>query len=114
MTPRPRRLFVLLTWNPDLGLPIDPVGVLGLETDGESITAFHVSWIPPLWADTDGWRQRLHGLSVTTAHLEKWLAEDGTLHLAEDLEPPPAPSLALLVEGYLEQVMMRTQSRKAI
>ncbi|MEU0489982.1 hypothetical protein ABZ249_12195 [Nocardiopsis sp. NPDC006139] len=107
-TPK-RRLFVLLVWSPDLSMPLDPVGVLGLQAEAEDGRQWspHVSWVPNRDGRAWPWRERLRTADPLTSELlEHWLDQDGTTHLIEEEHLPEAPSLSHLVEGYLDQVLV--------
>jgi hypothetical protein len=103
-----RRLFVLLVWSPSLGVPADPVGVLGTEEQGDSPQLdSHVSWVPSHDGNTWPWQERLRTAGPLTPELlDYWLEQDGTVHLIEEEQVPEAPSLSRLVEGHLDQVLV--------
>lgn len=101
-----RRLFVLLVWSPSLGVPADPVGVLGVEDDDSQRASF-VSWVPSREGKAWPWRERLRTAGpIIPELLEYWLEQDSTTHLIEEEPVPEAPSLSHLVEGYLDQVLV--------
>jgi hypothetical protein len=102
-----RRLFVLLVWSPELGMPADPVGVLGVEErDGQQWYSY-VSWVPAHDGRAWPWRERLRTADPLTPELlEYWLDQDGTTHLVEEDRVPEAASLSHLVEGCLDQVLV--------
>lgn len=101
-----RRLFVLLVWSPNLGMPADPVGVLGIEASGQQWDSY-VSWMPPHDGRAWPWRERLRAAGPLTPQLlEYWMGQDGTTHLIEEEQVPEAPSLSHLVEGHLDQVLV--------
>ncbi len=101
-----RRLFVLLVWSVELGLPADPVGVLGIEENAQQWDSY-VSWVPARDGRAWPWRERLRAACpLTPQALEYWLESDGTTHLIEEEQVPQAPSLSHLVEGYLDRVLV--------
>ncbi|MFV2198862.1 hypothetical protein [Nocardiopsis sp. LOL_012] len=101
-----RRLFVLLVWSPRLGMPADPVGVLGVEEGGPHPRSY-VSWVPDRQGRAWPWRERLRATGPPTPELlEHWAAQDGTTHLVEEEQVPEAPSLSHLVEGHLDRVLV--------
>ncbi|WP_160051531.1 hypothetical protein [Nocardiopsis sp. FR26] len=108
MTPMPpRRLFVLFVWSPELGMPADPVGVLGIEEENEGRWRLCVSWVPSHDGRAWPWRERLRTADPLTPELvEHWLDQDGTTHMIEEEQVPEAPSLSHLVEGHLDQVLV--------
>ncbi|GAA1095382.1 hypothetical protein [Nocardiopsis metallicus] len=103
-----RRLFVLLVWSPSLGVPADPVGVLGTERKGNSPQLdSHVSWVRSHEGSAWPWQERLRTAGPLTPELlEYWLDQDGTVHLIEEEQVSEAPSLSHLVEGHLDQVLV--------
>jgi hypothetical protein len=102
------RLFVLLSWHPALGLAIDPVGVLGVESAAGGRRRHYVSWIPSPAGTSSGWPARLT-TSPTTAAITAWLDDHGTTQLAEIPVPPGTTSLAdaveIAVDGLLADVI---------
>ncbi|MEU6352152.1 hypothetical protein ABZ896_22930 [Streptomyces sp. NPDC047072] len=80
------QLWILLVWHPALGLPVDPVAVLGLnEENGPG--ARIVRWVPLVYDPADPWRERL-GESTTTEDVERWIAQSGG---ACAIEPAAVP-----------------------
>jgi hypothetical protein len=90
------RLFVLLTWHPAAGLPVDPVGVLGIEQDGGSCK-HHVRWLAASGRTNAGWRARLSE-PPTPETIQTWLNQDGVNQLVEIATPPAARGLGQAVE----------------
>ncbi|MFD0437173.1 hypothetical protein [Streptomyces chartreusis] len=102
------RLWILLVWHPALGLPVDPVAVLGL--DGSRQPAERVvRWVPLVYEVADPWRERL-GETTTSEDLEHWIAQSGG---ACSLEPADVPegtldlthAADLVLDGLLAEVI---------
>ncbi len=91
------RLFILLGWHPALGLPVNPVGVLGVEDTAGGRCKHHVSWIQTSIRTDRGWCSKLQA-SPAMATITSWLDQDGTNQLAEIPVPTHAASLADAVE----------------
>ncbi|WP_079144195.1 hypothetical protein [Streptomyces agglomeratus] len=84
------RLWILLVWHPALGLPVDPVAVLGLDESRQSAERV-VRWVPLVYEPADPWRERL-GETTTSQGIERWIAQSGG---ACSLEPADVPEGAL-------------------
>lgn len=71
---------VLLTWHPDLGAPVRPVAVLGLDPHGEDEDSVLV-WVPPADEAADAWRDRLAAVPVghLGSALTDWAAHPASL-----------------------------------
>jgi hypothetical protein len=86
----PWRMWILLVWHPALGLPVDPVAVLGLDGSLQP-TERVVRWVPLVYEQADPWRERL-GETTTSEDIERWIAQSGG---ACSLEPADVPEGAL-------------------
>ncbi|WP_233435931.1 hypothetical protein [Streptomyces anulatus] len=84
------RLWILLVWHPTLGLPVDPVAVLGLDESRQPAGRV-VRWVPLVYEQADPWRERL-GETTTSEDIERWIAHSGG---ACSLEPTDVPEGAL-------------------
>ncbi|MFI1648103.1 hypothetical protein OG605_39495 (plasmid) [Streptomyces xanthophaeus] len=84
------RLWILLVWHPALGLPVDPVAVLGLDESRQSAERV-VRWVPLVYESADPWRERLNE-STTGEDVDRWIALSGG---ACSLEPAEVPEGAL-------------------
>ncbi|MBT1186990.1 hypothetical protein HET69_24075 [Streptomyces sp. CJ_13] len=84
------RLWILLVWHPALGLPVDPVAVLGLDESRQSAERV-VRWVPLVYESADPWRERLSE-STTGEDVDRWIALSGG---ACSLEPAEVPEGAL-------------------
>ncbi|MEU0222253.1 hypothetical protein ABZ281_47840 [Streptomyces sp. NPDC006265] len=84
------RLWILLVWHPTLGLPVDPVAVLGLN-EGQQQAAPVVRWVPLVYEAADPWRERLSA-PITSQDIERWIARSGSVC---SLEPADVPEGAL-------------------
>ncbi|MFE2273517.1 hypothetical protein ACFXB4_30320 [Streptomyces lavendulae] len=84
------RLWILLVWHPALGLPVDPVAVLGLD-EGRQLAERVVRWVPLVYESADPWRERLSE-STTGEDVDRWIALSGG---ACSLEPAEVPEGAL-------------------
>lgn len=84
------RLWILLVWHPAVGLPVDPIAVLGLDHSQE-LTARVVRWVPLVYDSADPWRERL-GESTSAEEVERWIAQSGG---ACAIEPAAVPDGAL-------------------
>ncbi|WP_327740601.1 hypothetical protein OG749_47080 (plasmid) [Streptomyces nojiriensis] len=80
------RLWILLVWHPSLGLPVDPVAVLGLD-ESQQPTARIVRWVPLVYEPADPWRERL-GETTTSEDVERWITQSGGVCSIEPAEVP--------------------------
>lgn len=83
------QLWILLVWHPALGLPVDPVAVLGLDESRQPAERV-VRWVPLVYEQADPWRERLG--QTTSEDIERWIAHSGG---ACSLEPADVPEGAL-------------------
>jgi hypothetical protein len=83
------RLFVLLTWHPAIGLPVDPVGVLGIEQSSGGSCRHHVCWLTPGSRTNAGWASRL-AAPPDEAAVIRWL--DQKARTGSRRSPFPAES----------------------
>ncbi|MGV2917240.1 hypothetical protein [Streptomyces alfalfae] len=84
------RLWILLVWHPALGLPVDPVAVLGLDENRQPAERV-VRWVPLVYEPAAPWRERL-GETTTSQDIERWIAQSGGTC---SLEPADVPEGAL-------------------
>ncbi|MEU8544646.1 hypothetical protein AB0C52_32400 [Streptomyces sp. NPDC048717] len=84
------RLWILLVWHPVLGLPVDPVAVLGLDESQQPAERV-VRWVPLVYDVADPWRERLDE-STAGEDVERWIAQSGG---ACSLAPADVPEGAL-------------------
>ncbi|WP_241827119.1 hypothetical protein [Streptomyces graminilatus] len=82
----PWRLWILLVWHPALGLPMDPVAVLGLDGRPGAPVQRVVRWVPLVYEPADPWRERL-GENSTLEDAERWTTQSGACS-AEAVEVP--------------------------
>ncbi|MFI6689285.1 hypothetical protein [Streptomyces sp. NPDC050485] len=80
------RLWILLVWHPALGLPVDPVAILGLDESHQPTTRV-VRWVPLVYDTADPWRERL-GESTTSADVEHWIRQSGGVCSIEPVDVP--------------------------
>ncbi|QUW85403.1 hypothetical protein OG906_43370 (plasmid) [Streptomyces sp. NBC_01426] len=80
------RLWILLVWHPALGLPVDPVAVLGLD-EGQQQAAPVVRWVPLVYEAADPWRERLSA-PTTSQDIERWIAQSGGVCAIEPADVP--------------------------
>lgn len=85
----PRRRFVLNVWDTALGAAVRPVGILAVGV-GEDGLQHAVAWLPGVFDDADGWRERLADANPGTIAgvLIGWLDENSGLSLSE-IDPGP-------------------------
>lgn len=84
------RLWILLVWHPALGLPVDPVAVLGFDENRHPAERV-VRWVPLVYESADPWRERLSE-TTTREDVDRWIAQSGG---ACSLEPAEVPEGAL-------------------
>lgn len=98
-----RRLFVLTVHDPEVGLAVRPVGVLGVE--GER---FHASFLP--YSPSHPWRERILRATVPVPKaLGRWLeTADGVgLDLLEADAPGGQGDLEGAVEALVDELLAR-------
>lgn len=99
-----RRVYVLLTWHPALGLAAVPAGALGIETGAGGSCLAEVAWLPDRGVITTvAWRTRLAS-PPAMATVTAWLGEDGACQLAEIAVPEEAVTLRDAAELTLDML----------
>lgn len=100
----PWRLWILLVWHPALGLPMDPVAVLGLdERPGASVQRV-VRWVPLVYEAADPWRERL-GESSTLEDAARWTTQSGACSAEAVAVPAGALDLAHAADLVLDELL---------
>lgn len=97
------RLWILLVWHPALGLPVDPVAVLALDTGLQSAERV-VRWVPLVYDPADPWRERL-GESTRPEDIELWITQSGTCALEPATIPEGALDLAHAADLVLDELL---------
>ncbi|MFF4534026.1 hypothetical protein ACFY1P_32755 [Streptomyces sp. NPDC001407] len=98
------QLWILLIWHPALGLPVDPVAVLGLDTRPDAPTGRVVRWVPLVYDAADPWRERL-GESTTQEDIERWAAQSGVCAVEPAEVPDGALDLAHAADLVLDELL---------
>ncbi|GAA4898919.1 hypothetical protein [Streptomonospora salina] len=100
-----RRLFVMLTWSPEAGSAVDPVGVLAVDQGGPEMLRA-VSWVPLTYGAAAAWRRRVRDARLTEEVLQAWLEAGGAEQLAEVLQFPfPDASLTDFTEAAMDRLL---------
>ncbi|WP_328372961.1 hypothetical protein OG800_49400 (plasmid) [Streptomyces sp. NBC_00445] len=100
----PWQLWVLLVWHPALGLPVDPVAVLGLDNRPDAPAERVIRWVPLVYETADPWRVRL-GESTTRDDVERWRARSGVCQAEAVDVPDGATDLAHAAELVLDELL---------
>ncbi|WP_424892369.1 hypothetical protein [Streptomyces sp. XH2] len=98
------QLWILLVWHPTLGLPVDPVAVLGLDGRPGAPAQRAVRWVPLVYDAADLWRERL-GENTTHEDVERWTAQSGTCAVEAVEVPDGALDLAHAAELVLNELL---------
>ncbi|MFD8732325.1 hypothetical protein [Streptomyces sp. NPDC059611] len=84
------RLWILLVWHPALGLPTDPVAVLGI--DESRLPAEQVvRWVPLVYEPARPWRERLSS-ATTSEDITRWITQSGGTCAIEPADVPEGAS----------------------
>lgn len=97
------RLWILLVWHPALGLPVDPVAVLGID-EGAEPAARVVRWVPLVYDPADPWRERLDE-STTSEDVDGWVAQSGACAIETVAVPDGALGLAHAADLVLDELL---------
>ncbi|NUU20926.1 MAG: hypothetical protein HOV68_05330 [Streptomycetaceae bacterium] len=107
-TPPTWSVWVLTVWHPEVGLPVDPVAVLAVDTAADGAPATYLSWVPRTYHRADPWRERL-AEGVTPEHLARWQDEEGVCAMAPGMVAPDAVDLRhaaeIVMDGLLAEVI---------
>ena len=98
------QLWILTVWHPAIGLPVDPVAVLALDTADGARTPRYVTWVPLVYDDANPWRERLAD-DVTAERLDAWAQEGGVCQIAAAPVPDEAVDLKHAAEIILDQLL---------
>ncbi|MGA5442510.1 hypothetical protein ACPCKW_23740 [Streptomyces griseoincarnatus] len=98
------QLSILTVWHPALGMAVDPVAVLALDTAPEADPAQYVVWVPMVYDDANPWRERL-AEGVTPQKVARWQEENGVCQLSPTEVPEEATDLRHAAELVLDQLL---------
>jgi hypothetical protein len=98
------QLWILTVWHPALGLAIDPVAVLALDSDPAAAPRQHVVWVPLVYDEAAPWHNRL-AEGVTPERIELWEAEAGVCQMAATAVPAGAQDLRHAAELVLDELL---------
>jgi len=100
----PWHLWILLVWHPAVGLPVDPVAVLGLDDRHEAPVPRAVRWVPLVYDAADPWHERLGG-STTREDVEHWMTQSGACQVEAAEVPDGALDLAHAADIVLDELL---------
>ncbi|OIV36997.1 hypothetical protein BIV57_13495 [Mangrovactinospora gilvigrisea] len=95
---------VLTVWHPAIGLAIDPVAVLAIDTAAGADPAQVVVWVPETHKAAAPWRERLAG-RVSLEQVAVWDREDGVCQVAEAAVPEGSLDLRHAAELVLDELL---------
>ncbi|MER6118000.1 hypothetical protein [Streptomyces sp. NPDC001743] len=98
------KLWILMVWHPALGMPVDPVAVLALDTAEDAEPAQHVVWVPLVYDEANPWRERL-AEGVSPERIARWEAESGTCQIAAADLPEGALDLRHAADLLLDELL---------
>ncbi|WP_331727041.1 hypothetical protein [Streptomyces sp. NBC_00280] len=98
------QLSILTVWHPALGMAVDPVAVLALDSAPDADPAQHVVWVPLVYDEANPWRERL-AEGVTPEKVDRWQEESGVCQLSLTDVPPGATDLRYAAELVLDQLL---------
>ena len=96
-----RHIWILLAWSSEYGAATTPVGVLGLDDDGETF----VEWVPRIYEPAALWRERVASTAAEdlAAHMEIW--ENSPAAPAARVEPLSDRGLAEAVQQQVDDLL---------
>ncbi|WP_030230692.1 hypothetical protein [Streptomyces sp. NRRL S-350] len=98
------KLWILMVWHPALGMPVDPVAVLALDTAEDAEPAQHVVWVPLVYDEANPWRERL-AEGVSPERIARWEAEAGACQIAAADLPEGALDLRHAADLLLDELL---------
>ncbi|MEU8763442.1 hypothetical protein [Streptomyces sp. NPDC048659] len=98
------KLWILMVWHPALGMPVDPVAVLALDTGEDAEPAQHVVWVPLVYDEANPWRERL-AEGVSLERIARWEAESGACQIAAADLPEGALDLRHAADLLLDELL---------
>jgi hypothetical protein len=97
-------LWVLMVWRPAVGMAVDPVAVLALDTAEGADPAQHIVWVPLVYDEANPWRERLSE-GVGPERIARWEAEAGACQIAPAAVPAGAVDLRHAAELVLDELL---------
>ena len=98
------KLWILMVWHPALGMPVDPVAVLALDTAEDAEPAQHVVWVPLVYDEANPWRERL-AEGVSPERIARWETEAGACQIAPTDLPEGALDLRHAADLLLDELL---------
>lgn len=98
------QLWILTVWHPALGMAVDPVAILALDTADGADPAQHTLWVPLVYDEANPWRERL-AEGVSPERIARWEAEAGACQIAPASVPEDAVDLHHAAELLLDVLL---------
>ncbi|MCX5216205.1 hypothetical protein OG689_44525 [Kitasatospora sp. NBC_00240] len=97
-------VWILTVWHPALGLAVDPVAVLALDSAPDADPQESLVWVPLVYDEGNPWRERLAD-GITEENLTRWQAESGVCQIAQAEIPEGAVDLRHAAELVLDELL---------
>lgn len=98
------QLWILMVWHPAVGMAVDPVAVLALDTAPGADPARHTVWVPLVYDEANPWRERL-AEGVSPERIARWESEAGACQIAPAAVPEGAADLRHAAELVLDELL---------
>lgn len=98
------QLWILTVWHPALGIAVDPVAVLALDSADGADPAQHTLWVPLVYDVADPWRERL-AEGVTAERIARWEEEAGVCQIAPAEIPAEVLDLRHAADLVLDELL---------
>ncbi|MFF2378415.1 hypothetical protein ACFVUW_28900 [Streptomyces xiamenensis] len=98
------RLWILMVWHPAVGMAVDPVAVLALDTAEGADPAQHTVWVPLVYDEANPWRERL-AEGVSPERIARWDSVADVCQIAPAAIPEGAVDLRHAAELLLDELL---------
>ncbi|MCG7524022.1 hypothetical protein MHW47_06140 [Streptomyces sp. OfavH-34-F] len=98
------QLWILMVWHPAVGMAVDPVAVLALDTAPGADPAQYTVWVPLVYDEANPWRERL-AEGVSPERIARWESEAGACQIAPAAVPEGAVDLRHAADLVLDELL---------
>ncbi|MEU6405415.1 hypothetical protein [Streptomyces sp. NPDC046985] len=98
------QLWILMVWHPTVGMAVDPVAILALDTAPGADPAQHTVWVPLVYDEANPWRERL-AEGVGPERIARWESEASACQIAPAAVPEGAVDLRHAAELVLDELL---------